>query len=249
MPETQEIFVYLAVFARVGTMMMLMPVFGEISVTPRVRLSIALALCLVLAPLVRPLYPAEPAIPSALAGILFGEIAVGILIGTVARMLVQALQVAGTIFAFQTGLGFAQSLDPAQGAQSALLGTFLTLLGVTLIVVTDLHHLLIGALRGSYALFAPGRFPDLDNAAELVTDTVAGTFALAVELSAPFLVFGLVFYLAAGVISKLMPQIQIFFVAMPANILLGLALFMLLVGTLMTWFLDDFQEQLRPFLG
>jgi flagellar biosynthetic protein FliR len=249
MPESQDLFVYLAVFSRVGTMLMLMPVFGEISVTPRIRLSIALALSLVLSPLVAKLYPAEPATPSALAGLLFGEIAVGILIGTVARMLVQALQVAGTIFAFQTGLGFAQNIDPTQGAQSALLGTFLTLLGVTLIVTTDLHHLLIGALRGSYTLFAPGKIPDLGDATALVTDTVAGTFTLAVELSAPFLVFGLVFYLAAGVISKLMPQIQIFFVAMPANILLGLALFMLLMGTLMTWFLDSVQDRLTPFLG
>lgn len=249
MPESQDLFVFLAVFARVGTMMMLMPVFGEISITPRVRLSIALALCLVLSPLVASLYPAEPSSPAALAAILFGEIAVGILIGTVARMVVQALQVAGTIFAFQTGLGFAQNLDPTQGSQSALLGTFLTLLGVTLIVTTDLHHLLIGALRGSYSVFVPGQFPNLGDATALVTDTVAGTFALAVELSAPFLVFGLVFYLVAGVISKLMPQIQIFFVAMPANILLGLALFMLLMGTLMTWFLDSFQDRITPFIG
>lgn len=249
MPGPQEVFIYLAVFARVGTMMMLMPVFGEISVSPRVRLSIALALCLVLAPLVGKLYPLEPNKLSVLVGILLGEIAVGILIGTVARMLLQALQIAGTIFAFQTGLGFAQSLDPTQGAQSALLGTFLTLLGVTLIVTTDLHHLLIGALRGSYTLFTPGKIPDLGDATALVTDTVAGIFTLAVQLSAPFLVFGLVFYLTAGVISKLMPQIQIFFVAMPANILLGLALLMLLLGVLMSWFLDSVQNHITPFLG
>ncbi len=243
----QDVFVYLAVFARLGTMLMLMPVFGEISVSPRARLSIALAICFVLVPAMAKLYPPLPATPLALAGFIAGEVGVGLLIGTVTRLLVSALQTAGTVLAFQTGLGFAQNVDPTQGVQSALVGTFLTLLGVTLIVATDLHHLLIGALRGSYVLFAPGKLPPLGDMSALVTDTVASTFLLALQLSAPFLVFGLVFYLAMGVISRLMPQIQIFFVAMPANILLGLALLMLLLGTMMTWYLERIQEHIQPF--
>ena len=70
---------------------------------------------------------------------------------------------------------------------------------------------------------------------------VSGAFVLGVQLASPFLVFGLVFYIGIGLLSKLMPQIQIFFIAMPANIGLGLALKCLILGAMATWFLQYFE--------
>ena len=69
------------------------------------------------------------------------------------------------------------------------------------------------------------------------------------QLAAPFLVFGLVFYVGIGLLSRLMPQIQIFFIAMPANITLGLVLLLFLLGAMMTWFLQAFEQSISMFAG
>jgi flagellar biosynthetic protein FliR len=68
-------------------------------------------------------------------------------------------------------------------------------------------------------------------------------------MSAPFLVYGLVFTAAMGVLARLMPTLQIFFVAMPAQLLIGIALLAVTLSSLMIWFLDSYERQLAPFLG
>src|SRR5439155_877041 len=83
-------------------------------------------------------------------------------------------------------------------------------LGVALIFTTDMHHLVIGALDDSYSLFAPGETPFLGDVAALTTRTVASAFRVGIQLSAPFIVFGLLFNLGLGVLSRLMPQMQVF---------------------------------------
>ncbi|GAF89641.1 unnamed protein product, partial [marine sediment metagenome] len=88
--------------------------------------------------------------------LLLQEILVGIVLGATARVTLSALSVAGSVIAQQLGLGFVTAIDPTQGAQGALVGNFLTILGLTLLFATDMHHLVIGALSASYKVFAPG---------------------------------------------------------------------------------------------
>lgn len=244
-----QVFPFLITFARVGAMIMLLPVFGEIMVSPRFRLGLALAVTLVLVPMTARSMPALPENVLAVTGLLMTEIAIGIVLGGAARLVMSALQVAGSVIAMQTGLGFAMAVDPTQGSQSALVGTFLTLLAITLIFASGLHHLLIGAVHGSYALFVPGVMPDSRDMLELVIRVASSAFLLGVQMSAPFLVFGLVFYLGTGVVSKLMPQVQIFFLTMPVNILIGFALLLVLLPLMMSWFLDHFAAALGQLAG
>jgi len=242
-------YVFMLVFSRIGTMIMLMPALGEVSVSSRIRLTFALVMTAVMMPLVQSEYGAmSPNLPS-VAWAIISEMLVGFFIGTMSRLIMSGLQVAGTIIAFQTGLAFAQNVDPTQGVQSALVGSFLSMLAVTMIFATDLHFLLIGAMRDSYVLFHPGDVLPLGDIVETAINIVAGSFRLGVQVASPFLVFGLIFYLALGILSKLMPQVQIFFVAMPANILIGFALLSVLMGGLMTWFLTYFEETITLFLA
>jgi len=151
--------------------------------------------------------------------------------------------------ATQTGLAFAQTFDPSQGTQGAMVSTFLSLIGALLVFETGLHHLAIGAIAGSYTLIPPNQaFPTAD-VAELTLSLVAGAFALGLQLAAPFLVFGLLIYAILGVLSRLMPQLQIFFLAMPINILTGFVILMLFLGVMMSTFLDFFAVQMRLFGG
>src|SRR5438477_4547543 len=111
-----------------------------------------------------------------------------IVLGATARVTLAALQVAGSVIAQQLGLGFVTAVDPTMGQQGVLVGNFLTLLGVTLVFVTDLHHLVIAALDDSYTLFRPGEMPLLGDAAALTTRTVASAFRLGIQLSTPFVI-------------------------------------------------------------
>ena len=244
----QEVFVYLAVFARLSAMVMTFPALGSQTVPQQIRLIMALALTIIVTPLVTVGYPE---IPSTLFGmVLFigAEVLIGLIIGGIVRLVMSAVQVAGTLIAFQSGLAFAQNFDPTQGVQGALFGTFLSIVAVTIIFATDLHHLLIAALYDSYALFPAGGQWPWGQFVELAVSTVAGSFVIAVQLSAPFLIVGLVFYLGIGILSKLMPQVQIFFIAIPANILLGFLILMLVLSTMMIWFGDHFTSVLENFL-
>lgn len=242
-----DLFIFIAIFARQGSMIMMFPVFGEISVSPRVRLTIALACTLLLMPVVRMHYPPMTGGMAPLMGVLFGEILVGVLIGSAARLLASALQIAGNIIGMQTGLSFAQNFDPTQGIQGAIIGTLLSVVAMTMIVVTDLHHVMLAALSGSYTDFVPGQLPPMGDMLALILKTVTDAFALGLQIAAPFVVFGLVFYLAMGILAKLMPQVQIFFIAMPVSIFLGLALLMVLLGAIMSWYLAAFESHVLPF--
>jgi flagellar biosynthetic protein FliR len=118
-----------------------------------------------------------------------------------------------------------------------------------MIFATDLHHLLLAALSDSYGLLAPGVLPNFGDMADLMTKTLSQAFSLGLRLSAPFVLFGLVFYVGSGVLNRLMPQAQVFFMLMPANLVIGIVLLMLTTGLLMTAFLGSFEEFLAQFLG
>jgi flagellar biosynthesis protein FliR len=236
---------FMLVFARIGTMVMLLPGLGEMSVPRRVKLSVALVLAAVLLPLHRSAYQLDLRSFGPVLAMLGQEIFVGAVLGITARLMISALQVAGFVIAQQLGLGFVTAVDPTQGQQGVLVGNFLTILGVTMIFAADLHHLVIAALNDSYALFRPGEIPLLGDVAALTTQTVALAFKIGVQLAAPFLVFGLLFNLGLGVLSRLMPQMQVFFIGMPLSILIGFLILLVVVGAIMTVFLGSVETILR----
>jgi flagellar biosynthesis protein FliR len=229
---------FLLVFARIGTMLMLLPGLGEQNISSRIRLTLALVLAAVLLPLHRAAYHIDPGALGPTIVLLIEEILIGVVLGLTARLTISALDVAGSVIAQQLGLGFVTAVDPTQGEQGALVGNFLTMLGLTLIFATNMHYLVIAALNDSFTLFAPGEVPSTGDVAALVTGTVAGAFRIGIQLSAPFLAFGLLFNIGLGVLSRLMPQMQVFFVALPLSILIGLVVLVLGLGAMMGFFLD-----------
>jgi len=234
---------YMLAFARIGAIVMLLPGLGESSVPPRIRLGIAAFLALVLHPLAAPLYPAGLATkPAALAVLLGGEIAIGLFIGLASRLVLAAAQVAGTTIANQLGLGFAMTVDPTQGQQGVIFGNFLSLMAVTLIFVGDLHIPAISAVASSFTLFPPGGWLPVGDFAEATVKLVGESFRVGLQISAPFLAFGLIFNLGLGMLQKMMPQFQIFFVAMPLSIGVGLVLFALVLATIMLWYMDHVRD-------
>ena len=250
LPELKGIvLIFLLTFSRAGAMIMLLPVIGDAGVPIRVRLAFALAVTAALTSATAQYYPSVSPPPMELAVLIAREATAGVLVGAMARLIMSALDTAGFLIASQTGLAFAQAFDPTQGSQSAMVSTFLSLVGALLVFETGLHHLALGAISGSYVLLPPnGALPTAD-LAELAVTLAAGAFALGLQLAAPFLVFGLIVYAVLGLVSRMMPQLQVFFLAMPLNIMSGFVLLMLVIGVMMSKFLDFFAEQMSLFGG
>jgi len=229
---------FILTFARIGTMIMLLPGIGELSVPARIRLTVALVLTAVIMPLHRADYSIDLHAFGPILLLLGQELLVGAVLGLLVRLTVSVLQIAGSVAAQQMGLGFVTAIDPTQGQQGMLVGNFLAVLGTTLIFTTDLHYLVIAALNDSYKLFRPGEVPVVGDIASLMGDTAASAFRIGVQLAAPFLVFGLLFNMGLGVLARLMPQMQVFFVGLPLSILIGFLILFLVLGTLMGTFLS-----------
>ncbi|VAX04759.1 Flagellar biosynthesis protein FliR, partial [hydrothermal vent metagenome] len=196
-------------------MFMLLPALGETAIPMRVRLVMALAVTFLIYTLVSASLPGIPSSPLMLGLLIVIEVFIGVMIGTAIRLLLSALHTAGTIIAMQTGLAMAMAFDPAQGAQSALMSTFLTLMAVVLIFITNMHYMMIAAMLDSYSLFPVGTEINTGDFAETVIRTVANSFLIGIQIASPFIVYGLIFNVGLGIIARLMPQLQVFFIAMP----------------------------------
>lgn len=243
----QQVFAAGLIFARVGAMVMLVPGIGETYVPTRVRLSFAFLLALVLFPIVGGSVPPEPAGVGDLAGMLIKEILIGLMLGTILKLFVASLATTGELISIQTTISFAQTTNPTEATPSSTIGTFLALLGLVLIMTTNLHHLFLGAIVRSYTLFPFNKPLPTGDAAQLAIQAVGKAFALGLQLAAPVIVFALVFNIATGLVGRVMPQFQVFFIATPIILLLGLSIFALSLGLIGMVWIDRYREFLQVF--
>jgi flagellar biosynthetic protein FliR len=244
-----NLFAWLLVFSRVGTAFTVLPVFGDQFVPTQVRLLLALVVSVIVTPVLAPHLPAEPNSVLALFVLISGEILVGLFIGSLPRLMFSALEVAGMIIAMQTGLSNAFVFNPALATQGSLPGSLMSWLALLLIMITNMHHMLLLAVIDSYDLFKPGAPLPIGDMAHTVTHLVSQSFLIGVQMASPFLATGLVFALALGIMSRLAPQMQVFFVFMSAQIAYGLFLFGLTVAAMMTFWLGHFESNLAMFLS
>lgn len=236
------------VFARLGAMLMLMPGVGDGSVPVRIRLAFAFLFALMLFPVLGVQVGAVPVTNGDMFAAVFREVLIGLLIGSVLRMMLGALGIAGEIVSIQSTLAFSQTASPGQAQPSTSLATFLTVMGVTLIMSTDLHHMFLAAIVSSYRVFPFGGGAPVGDAAQLAVQTVAQSFALGLQLAAPVVVFSLIFNIAAGLVGRVMPQFQIFFVATPLLVLTSLSIFALSLGVLGMVWVERYRELIATFL-
>lgn len=244
-----EAFSVFLVFSRLGGALSLLPGFSEHYVPVRFRLVLGGLLTFVVAPIVMSRLPPVPATVSGLFLLEAQEIGIGLFIGIIARTAFNALETAGTLISMQSGLSAAVAFNPATATEGALTSSFLAAVALVVIFVTDVHHLMLRAIVDSYALFPPGAPVPIGDFADALTRLVSSSFSLGLRIAAPFVVFGVIFFLGLGILARLMPQMQVFFVSQPAQILLGLLIFS---GTLVAGvsvFLGSFEDALAIFIG
>lgn len=241
------VFAFILTFVRLGTAIMIMPGVGDSFVSARIRLLIALSLSFVLFPIVMPFMPQVPGTAQLLSLIIM-EFVVGLFYGTVARIFMTAMDTAGMVISLQSGLANAQLFNPSLASQGSLIGAFLSVTGVVLLFATNLHHLLFMGLVESYDFFPVGAIPDTGSMAELMARAVSSAFSVGVKIGGPFIVIILLLYVGMGVLARVMPQIQVFLLALPLQILLSLLTLMLMMSAGFMFWLRSFQDGMTFFL-
>jgi flagellar biosynthetic protein FliR len=201
------------VFLRVGAMVALVPAFGEQSVPLRLRLAAALAFTAVIAPAVLP--GIADALPhSGLLRTAAIEVGAGLILGLSLRLLVFALQIAGTIAAQAASLS--QLFGGAAIDPLPTVGHILTITGLAVAASQGLHVELAAALIDTYRLFPPGGAIDAGEIGLWSVQRTSSAIALAFSLALPFVMAATVYNLALGVLNRAMPQFMATFIGVPA---------------------------------
>lgn len=243
---------YVLFFARTTALFLIVPGMGETIIPPRFRLMIALGLSAALTPFV------PITAPSSEQPILFlltvgQEVIIGFMIGLVGKIILSLLDIAGTIIGMQIGLGNAMMFNPNFSGQMPLTGHFLILGGTLLFFTLDLHHLVLHTLVKSYQVFPTGEFffknASFKDAPIFLIQLMGKAFYLGVQMSLPFLILGTVFQFFLGLLNRLVPSLQVFFIMLPAQLFMGLFLMMVCFGFILKLALDVFQQTFLNFPG
>ena len=242
-------FLAMLLFCRLSAAVMLLPGLGEQEIPATIRLGLGLLLTMLLVPVLGPQLPPSPEALSDAMRLIALEVLAGLWLGTIARLLMLGLAVAGQIIASMIGMTSPLQGDAALGGQATALGRALGFAATVLVLSTGLYALPLAALANSYAVLPAGAPFPADAAADAVAGVVTDSLALAMQLAAPFVLGGLLFNLGMGLISRVAPQVQIFVLAAPAQILAGLALLALLLPALLSVWQASMQQGFQAMPG
>lgn len=218
----------LLIFSRWAGMVMIAPVFGARGVPGMVKLWFALSLSVVLYPLVLAETPVIPSELLPLSGIIIKEVLVGLTLGFIINLVTAVMQGAGQLIDFQIGFMMGNTIDPINGMQSPMTGNFLVIVTTMLLLATNSHHYIIAAMARSYE-FLPINPSALPNSVEFFIKITGRVVALSLQISMP--VFGglLLADIGVGLLSKTVPQLNMFSVIFAVKIIFGLVLVLLMI--------------------
>ncbi len=224
--------VFALALSRIGATMALLPGLGEVATPVIVRIGLALGLTILLLPEIQPLVPPVPAAGLNMGLMIASEVVTGLWFGWIARMVVLALPVGAQIVGIMVGLSSVLQPDPELGAQSGALGKLFELAAPVLLLVSGLYRLPLLALDGLFHLIPPGQLLPPGEGADAAIRAVTTSFSLAVQLASPFVVIGIAWQIAMGLVARLVSRMQIYFVAMPGQIILGMTLLTVTAGAM-----------------
>ncbi|MDA9207972.1 flagellar biosynthetic protein FliR [Octadecabacter sp.] len=234
------------VLLRVGAMVSLLPVFGEQSIPTRVKLGIAIAFTAIVAP-AAPTVPPIVSLPQSV-GLLLAETLTGLFLGLMLRLLVLAIQIAGSIAAQSTSLSQlfgGGGMDPLPA-----MGHVLVIGGLALATVFGLHIQFAEFMIHSYEMVPMGNVIPAEMVTRAGVTEVGRSFALGFTLAAPFVIASLVYNVTLGIINKAMPQLMVAFVGAPAITAGGLIILTLAAPLMLSLWVDALgQFLIDPFRG
>lgn len=244
------VWVYLLTFARVGATLMIMPGTGDSFTPTQMRLMFALAFSFVVAPLVLDYLPAQPESTMAMMLILIKEVFIGVFFGTIARIMIAILDIAGMIVSIQSAMANAQIFNPQFATQGSLMGAFLSMTGMVLFFAFGLHQIMLAGIIQSYEMLpAVNWYFPAEDFARAMAGYFAQAFIVAVQLVMPLFVIILMLYVAMGILGRLMPQLQIFIFLIPIQVTLSLLIMITTLHLLMSNWGQYFMDVITSMFG
>ena len=251
MPHTVlalEFIPFFLVFCRVVGLFLSMPFLGQLEIPNRFRVMAALAIAFLLTPLLA-LKVDQPIQFTALLMLIGREFLIGYCVGFVGRLLLTALDVAGDIISMQMGLSSATMMNPSLHSQGALTSFLLSFFGLAIFLSLDLHQLMFRGLVNTYLLFPLENTFPIGDFSHKITVLFSTIFKIGLQFSFPFLIVFIVLQIALGLMNRMIPQMQVFFVAMPFQILGGMVILFLTGGAILLNFGALFDHEFRHFFN
>ncbi len=233
-------------FCRIGGCLMLMPGFSSPRIPVQVRLVLAIAATLALMPLLLPMLQKDVtdlSLPR-LIGFIVSETAVGALIGVMGRFFFLALQFMATAVAQFIGLGTLPGPPIEEGEPSPPIATLITLSATVLLFLTDQHWEVFRALVASYSVLPVNEPFSIDASLRNMSGALGDSFVLALQISGPFVIYGLIVNLLFGLANKMIPQIPIYFISVPFVFAGGMILLYFTMAEFLTLFTAGFMAWL-----
>lgn len=223
--------VYLWPFMRIGALLLVMPAIGGSFVPARVRILLAMALTMVIAPTL----PPPPAVDVlSLAGVMTigREVLIGMVMGFVVQVVFDAIALGGQIISMSMGLGFAVFVDQQRGINIPVLGQLFMMLSLLLFFVVDGHLAMIRLLADSFRILPIGGSGISQGLLGGTLQWVGQLFVVAVKIALPAITALIIVNLSFGVMSRAAPTLNLFAVGFPAAMLLGFVAIFLSMGNL-----------------
>ena len=233
------IFPFFMVFVRLGAMMMVLPAVSDGAVSPRIRLLAGLSIAFLMYPALIDKIPDVPDSTPVMIVMVLGEILIGVMMAIGARLFLATMALAGDMISFMSGFQAATLFDPRLGGMSTAPATFLTIMASLLVFATGLHLWMLQAVFESYDVLPIGQIPPMGDALASIVNLLGAIYVIGVKLAAPVVTVGFLTYMGFGLLNRLVPQVQAFFIALPLTLSLGLFVLGVSLASMVTLFSDE----------
>ncbi len=237
-----NVFSALLLLLRVSVLVILMPVLGHRLVPTQVKIGLIGLISILLYPVVSTSLPHLPVSPGLLAFIAVQEILIAAVLSMLAQIIFAAAQLAGQVMSYQMGLAIANVVDPATSAQIAAVSQFSIVMAMLVWLVSGAHHSFLYALMDSFQILPIGQPLALAAGWSAMNSLAGDMFVLALRLVAPMLLLLFFLYVALGLLSRAVPQIQVFFVSFPLTVGVGFLAFALALPAILILMNDSFRD-------
>lgn len=222
--------IYLLVFVRITGMFFLSPIFGRSNIPNYYKAGFCFVFSIIMANSVP---VPDLSLYTSLASyvvLIAKELLIGLMLGFISYLIFSSIYIAGQMIDVRIGFGMVSVFDPISNVQIPITADFYVIVATLMMLVTDAHHLLIHAMAESYTLLPIGEMLFSGDLVMQIVKIFANVFIIGFKIAAPVTVSILVTDMALGIISKSMPQMNVFMLGMPIKIIMGLLIIVITLG-------------------
>ncbi len=239
---------FLICLARVAAVFAVIPVFSGGQLPPQMRIGIAVMFALLTYPVVQQVLPVTPLTVVDMAMIVAAEVIFGLLVGFLAQLIFMAAEFAGSVVGYQMGFAMANVFDPTTQQQVALISQFQGVFAILLFLSMNVHHMFLEAIVASFMLLPPGNLNLSGGAIPMIVELSNHALVLSVRLVAPILVILILANLILGLITRIVPQLNVLFLSFPMKIGLSFMIMGLTFGVFISILQGEFSALSERFL-